>query len=66
MGQPWSTSAATWASSGTTWTGQAPGPRPSTRTPRANFLLSGWYLNQQEDFQDVIDFAEGRGDPFYV
>lgn len=33
---------------------------------RTNFLV-GWYQEQQDDFQDVINFAEGRtDDPVFV
>lgn len=33
---------------------------------RTNFLMFSWYFGQHDDFQDVIDFAEGRTEPFYV
>jgi hypothetical protein len=36
----------------------------STDHRRTNF--TGWYFDVQEDFQDVVDWAEGRGEPFYV
>jgi hypothetical protein len=50
----------TWNDPEISWTGTAPGRR-------TNFLFAGWYQEQQDDFQDVINFAEGRlDDPVFV
>jgi hypothetical protein len=33
---------------------------------RQNFLLYGWYFARQDDWQDIVDFAEGRTDDPFV
>jgi hypothetical protein len=32
---------------------------------RTNFV-TGWYFDIEGPFEDVVEFAEGRGEPFYV
>jgi hypothetical protein len=45
---------------------ESAGPEAPVAGRRTNFLVGGWYFDQQEPFCEVVAFAEGRTDPFYV